>query len=136
MGSELVTSSTSRFSFSESFETACPQFMAMGMTYDEFWYGEPDRVKYYREAEEIRRKERDYNLWLQGRYVYDALCAASPILHAFAKNGTQAEPYKEEPYPRTMKEYKELQERQMKARAEEFKAFVEAKNRERRSKDG
>lgn len=110
--------------------------MAMGMTYDEFWYGEPDRVKFYREAEEIRRKERDYNLWLQGRYFYDALCSVSPILHAFAQNGTRAQAYNEEPYPRTEKEYRELQERQMKARAEEFKAFVEAKNRERRNKDG
>ena len=107
MGSELVNSSTSHFSFTEAFERACPHFMAMGMTYDEFWNSEPDRVKYYREAEEIRQKKRDYDLWLQGRYFYDALCAVSPILHAFAKGGTQAEPFNEEPYPRTMKDYKE-----------------------------
>ena len=110
--------------------------MSMGMTYDEFWYGEPDRVKYYRQAEEIRRKEKDYDLWLQGRYIYDALCAVSPLLHAFAKNGTQAEKYNEDPYPRTMKDYKALQEKQMKERAEAFAAFVDAKNRERREKNG
>ena len=115
---------------------ACPEFMAMGMTYDEFWYGEADRVKYYRQAEEIRRKEKDYDLWLQGRYIYDALCAVSPLLHAFAKNGTQAEKYNEDPYPRTMKDYKELQEKQMRERAEAFAAFVDAKNRERREKNG
>ena len=136
MGSELVNSSTSHFSFTEAFERACPHFMAMGMTYDEFWNSEPDRVKYYREAEEIRQKKRDYDLWLQGRYFYDALCAVSPILHAFAKGGTQAEPFNEEPYPRTMKDYKELQEKRMKANAEAFRAFAEAKNRERRSKNG
>ena len=95
--------------------------MSMGMTYDEFWYGEPDRVKYYRQAEEIRRKEKDYDLWLQGRYIYDALCAVSPLLHAFAKNGTQAEKYNEDPYPRTMKDYKELQEKEAGYREVAFK---------------
>ena len=92
--------------------------------------------KSYRQAEEIRRKEKDYDLWLQGRYFYDALCAVSPLLHAFAKNGTQAEKYIADPYPRTMKDYKELQEKQMKERAEAFAAFVDAKNRERREKNG
>ena len=136
MGSELVNGSTSLFSFTDGFEKACPQFMAMGMTYDEFWNGEPERVRYYREAEEIRQKKRDYDLWLQGRYIYDALCAVSPILHAFAKNGTQPENYLDEPYPRTYKDFKERQERQMKEQAEAFRAFVSAKNAERREKNG
>lgn len=37
-------------------------------------------------------------LWLQGRYVYEAIQNLSPILHAFAKKGTKAEPYRNEPY--------------------------------------
>lgn len=109
--------------------------MALGMTYDEFWNKEPERVKYYRKAEAIRRKNRDYDLWLQGRYIYDALCAVSPVLHAFAKNGTQPEEYLKEPYPRTVKDFKELQERKMKENAENFRAFVIAKNKERRDKN-
>lgn len=136
MGSELVNGSASHFSFTDGFEKACPEFMAMGMTYDEFWNGEPERVRYYREAEEIRQKKRDYDLWLQGRYIYDALCAVSPVLHAFAPSGTQAMDYINEPYPRTYKDFKERQERQMKERAESFRAFVAAKNRERREKHG
>lgn len=110
--------------------------MSIGMSYDEFWYGEPDRVRYYREAERLRQKNRDYDLWLQGRYFYDALCAVSPILHAFAANGTQAEEYLKEPYPRTRKDLEELQERKMRENAENFRAFVNAKNEERRNKNG
>ena len=136
MGSELVNGSASLFSFTDSFEKACPEYMALGMTYDEFWNGDPCRAKYYREAEEIRQKKRDYDMWLQGRYVYDALCAVSPLLHAFAPSGTQAIDYTEEPYPRTYKDLKERQERQMRERAEAFAAFVEAKNAERREKNG
>ena len=43
------------------------------------------------------RKEvrRNYAAWLQGAYIYDALCAVSPILHAFAKGGTKPIPYLE-----------------------------------------
>ena len=110
--------------------------MSVGMSYDEFWYKEPDRARYYREAERLRQKNRDYDLWLQGRYFYDALCAVSPILHAFAASGTQAEEYLKEPYPRTHKDLEELQERKMRENAENFRAFVNAKNEERRNKNG
>lgn len=132
MGSELVISSASHFSFTEIFEKACPQYMAIGMSYDEFWNGEPEMAKYYREANALRQKEKDYDLWLQGRYIYDALCAVSPILHAFAKNGTEPADYLKEPYPRTMKDFKAMQERQMKENIENFRMFVNAKNEERR----
>lgn len=135
MGSELVNSSTSLFSFTDSFEEICPEYMALGMTYDEFWNDNPRKVRAYRKAEEIRQKTRDYDIWLQGRYVYDALCAVSPLLHAFAPNGTEAMEYTSEPYPRTRKDFKERQEKQMRERAEAFKAFVEAKNIERREKN-
>ena len=106
------------------------------MTYEEFWEKDVEMVRAYREADRIRQKRKDYDMWLQGRYVYDALCCASPILHAFAKEGTQPHPYTEEPYPRTKKDLEEKQERIMKENAERFRAFVAMKNEERREKNG
>lgn len=110
--------------------------MAIGMTYEEFWEKDCEMVKAYRQAERIKRKQRDWDLWLQGRYFYDALCSVSPVLHAFAKNGTEPEPYLEEPYPRTEEDLKKIQDKIMKQNAEGFRALVALKNEERRQKDG
>lgn len=85
-------------SLTEIFEKLCPIYMSYGMTYDEFWYDSPYRAKFYREAKKIQVKQKDEELWLQGVYIYDALCRVSPILHAFCKSGTKPLPYAEKPY--------------------------------------
>lgn len=68
------------------------------MTSDEFWNKDHELVIYYREAELLRLRERNHGYWLQGAYIYNALCSASPLMHAFAKSGTKAAPYATEPY--------------------------------------
>lgn len=85
-------------SLTKIFEELCPIYMGYGMSYDEFWYGEPYRAKFYREAHEIQIKQKDEEFWIQGMYIYEALCDVSPILHAFSKSGTKPLPYREEPY--------------------------------------
>lgn len=74
------------------------------MSYDQFWNDDPTLVKSYRTAEELRTERLNQQLWLQGMYVYDAICCASPILHAFAKKGSKAVPYPKEPYPITQRQ--------------------------------
>lgn len=73
--------------------------MAMGMTYEEYWDGDCDMAPAYREAYRLKQEEKNREAWLQGMYVYEAICDASPILHAFARPGTRAHPYAKEPYP-------------------------------------
>ena len=85
-------------SLSQTFEKLCPIYMSYGMSYDEFWYDSPYRAKFYREAKEISTKEKDTEFWMQGVYIYDALCRVAPILHAFSKSGTKPLPYVNEPY--------------------------------------
>ena len=85
-------------SLTQIFEKLCPIYMSYGMTYDEYWYGSPYRAKFYREAKEISIRQKDEELWMQGVYIYDALCRVSPILHAFSKSGTKPLPYPEKPY--------------------------------------
>ena len=72
--------------------------MGYGMSYDEYWYGDAFRAKFYREAYEQKMKHKDEEFWMQGMYIYDALCRVSPILHAFSKSGTKPLPYPEKPY--------------------------------------
>ena len=72
--------------------------MSYGMTYDEYWKESPYRTKFYREAHELKVKQHDEEMWVQGMYIYEALCEVSPILHAFSKSGTKPLPYASKPY--------------------------------------
>ena len=67
------------------------------MTADQYWNGDCQLVKAYREARKIQQKRKNEELWLQGMYIYEALCDVSPILRAFSKARKPA-PYPEEPY--------------------------------------
>lgn len=104
--------------------------MSIGMSYDEFWNGDVSAVRAYRKANELRDKRMNENLWLQGRYFYDALCAASPLYRFTMKKGiVKPEPYIKEPYPITEAEILEREEREARLREERLKAafatFVE-----------
>ena len=122
MGCELVSDSFSQkqgggeniaapsITCTERFEKIFPHYLAMGMTYDEFWNQDCLLVKYYREADKIKTERRNAELWLQGRYYYEALLAVSPILHAFAKKGTRPHPYLEAPFPLTQEAVDRKQE--------------------------
>lgn len=95
---EGKNSSVESISLSEIFEECCPVYMGYGMTYDEYWYDDPWRARFYRETYEIQMKRKDEELWIQGMYIYEALCDVSPILHAFSKGGTKPLPYSDKPY--------------------------------------
>ncbi len=99
------------------------------MTAEQFWRGDCDLCPAYRKAEELRISRVNREAWLSGAYIYDALCRVSPVLHAFAPNGTTPEPYPERPFPVTEAEVRERQEEAMRLRAAEFAAYAEAYNR-------
>lgn len=104
--------------------------MSIGMSYDEFWNGDVHMVKAYRKAYELREKRRNQELWMQGAYIYEALCDASPLFRFTMKKGViKPEPYVKEPYPITAADVRERQEREAKAKQErmkaQFAAFVE-----------
>ena len=85
-------------SLSAFFEEMCPIYMSYVMSYDEFWYKSPYRAKFYIDAYKRKIKQQDEYMWMQGMYIYEALCKVSPILHAFSKKGTKPLPYSEKPY--------------------------------------
>lgn len=79
----------------------------MGMTYEDYWERDCQLVKAYRKASELHRDRLNTEHWLQGAYIYEALCNVSPILHAFAKSGTKPIPYPDKPYALTKEEIEE-----------------------------
>ena len=93
-----VQSAPARYkSAAELFDAVAPAYIAMGMTPAEFWDGDAEWAKHYREAQGIKNERLDHELWLQGVYIYRALIDVSPLLNAFAPQGTKARDYLERP---------------------------------------
>ena len=104
--------------------------MSIGMTYDEFWNQDVSMVEVYRKAAELRDKRKNQELWLQGMYIYEALCDASPLFRFTMKKGIiKTEPYTNGPYSITEAKLREREERERRAKEErlkaEFTAFIE-----------
>lgn len=131
MAGELPSSPL--LTYSEKFHEVFPHYLAIGMTYEQFWDMDCTLVVAYRKAEEIRNAKRNQELWLQGMYFYEALCDVAPILRAFAKKGTRPLKYPSEPYSLTTKEQERSEEKQERRvfnkGLEMMKAFMGAHNK-------
>jgi hypothetical protein len=103
-----------------------PYYLSIGMTPEQYWDGDCTLVKYYRKAEELRNEKRNQELWLQGMYIYEAICDVSPILHAFAKKGAKPHPYPTKPYAISEKQIRQEREEKERKLAEKGKRFMEA----------
>ena len=107
-------------SYTTQFYEVFPFYLSIGMTPEQYWDGDPSLPKYYRKAYELQRKRRNEDLWLQGMYIYEALCDVSPIMNGFAKKGTKPHPYSDRPYSITREDREE--ERKLKEQREREKA--------------
>ena len=113
-------------SYTTKFYEDFPYYLSIGMTPEQFWDGDPLLAKYYRQADEIKWKRKNQELWLQGMYIYDALCDVAPILQAFAKKGTKATPYPDHPYSLTAKEREAERKLQKERDREKARRYMEA----------
>lgn len=67
------------------------------MSYEDYWHGDPLLVRDYLKAEEYRRKRENYNLWLGGLYMREAIM--SSIGNAFIDKGSPRYEYLDKPIP-------------------------------------
>lgn len=125
-GSERVNRFASPFPYTEIFTKKFPYYLSIGMTEEQYWDSDCCLVKFYREAEEIRRERFNQEAWLQGMYIYDALARIAPILHAFAKKGTKAQPYVEEAYPIGKKKMEDAQLKKERAKSQKGVRYMQA----------
>jgi len=138
MGSELVSGSNPfegdesdkdpppSLSYTEQFYSHLPFYLSIGMTYDQYWNEDCCLVEYYRKAHRLKQKRDNEMAWLQGMYIYEALCDVSPILNAFAKKGTKPHSYPTEPYAITSQDIRQKREKQEKLKYERIKAKMGA----------
>ena len=123
---EQVEPKVKSISYTEYFIEACPIFMSYGMSYDEFWYDDLFKARFYLLAHKQKLKEKDEEFYELGMYIYELLLRVAPILRPFSK--AEPLPYMEEPYyMRQEKEVeKELTEEQKDV--EKLKAQIWLKN--------
>lgn len=114
-------------SYTTKFYEAFPFYLSIGMTPEQYWDGDPLLAKYYRQADELKRNRRNQELWLQGMYIYEALCDVAPIFNAFAKRGTKPAPYSDHPYAITNKDREDEKKLREERDREKAKRYMESK---------
>ena len=133
---------SSPFSVREAIRTVLPYFMSIGMEYDEFYSATAERLKAYREAEDMRLDRMSLEKALQAQYIYKAIGLLSPILRTnLSKQRAEAGKWdlSEEYLPLSKKGITAKEENAKKKKYEEMKAsmmrFAKAFN-DKRKKGG
>lgn len=115
----------------EMFTQVFPYYLHMGMTYEEFWYGPPSLVRAYRKAYDMERHRRNEEMWMQGRYIFEALRCA-PLLVGFPEKGYKPPSgagYPEMPYPLSEREEREREIERENENTKRFIAQLEAESK-------
>lgn len=111
--------------YGDKFEELCGYYMSLGMTYHEYWDGDAAMVKYFREADDLKRERRNSEMWLQAAYFYEALLDASPVFNPLSKKNKPF-PFRSEPIPITTSGSKQQEERSKKKQLESGKEAMRA----------
>lgn len=82
----------------EIFDKAFPSYLAMGMTYDEFYREDHTLAIAYRSAYKRKMEQKNQDMWLMGAYVYQAISRVAPLLIPFNQH-PKPEPYLDKPFP-------------------------------------
>ena len=130
MGDGEITSPQK--TFTEYFDEMFPTYLAIGMTWTQFWIDEPKLAIAYRKADAIRKRRKNEELWLEGLYTAEALKAT--VGNMFSKGNKHN--YPEEPFPLTADEQQERREREERNRMERMKAAFIAKSLQMNTKLG
>ena len=118
---ERVSSSSPIF-YKDVFYKCLPYYMSIGMTATEYFEGDAELVIYYRKAHELKIKEQNMMLWLQGRYIYDALAEVSPMYNSFKPSKPMD--YNTEPYPLTKSEREYIEKKNKLEQMQKAKEYM------------
>lgn len=76
----------------------------LGMPEEKFWDSNPKEVEPYRKMDEMQQQRLDYNMWLMGAYVTNAVGVA--VSNALGGKKSHAK-YLAEPFSVTVKEHEQ-----------------------------
>ena len=87
------------------FMEQCPIYMMYGMTWEQYWYGDPWMARSFQQYFLLKQRKRNEEMWIQGAYICNAVTIA--IANCFSK---KRHDYMKQPldiYPRTDAEERE-----------------------------
>lgn len=93
----------------------CPYYLNMGMSWDDYWYGDYRKLPYFRKAYALKREEINQQLWLEGFYILQAIGTAL----------SDEVTYPEEPFALTDEAAKSQEERRRQIEIDNARAYME-----------
>lgn len=102
--------------------------MAYGMSYQDYWYGDPWMARAYAQAYIDKRKVDNEQAWIQGAYFYVAVSAALTTALSKTKKDYPKQPF--EIFPKTELEL-ENEKRQKRRKLVEMLERMRIKNKQR-----
>ena len=102
--------------YGDVFDELLPHYLAMGMSYDDYWDGEYGMKTACRKAYQIRiendQRRADLNMWYMGQYVISALRSTQLIVAAGLMKNTPTLPdYPDKPFLEKAEEQKKEEAR-------------------------
>ena len=141
-GSGVTDEPKEQLTCSQLFHKVFPEYLAMGMTYEQFWEQDCSLVIAYRKAYKLRQEEKNREAWLHGLYILKALQSGAITVNGFAPKGYSPEPYPNQPIDFTPVKPKTEQEKldeEVKARSERIKLgmmnFIHARQAKRQEEE-
>lgn len=101
----------------ELFKEVLPYYLSIGMTYEQFYFEDPELVVFYRKAQKLKDDSQNEFLWLQGIYFRDAI---AEVLNA-CLGGNKSIKYPAHPYPLTKEDADKLEEENQLERLEQLR---------------
>jgi hypothetical protein len=110
VGGELLSHPTRLKTYGEIFDECFPFYLAIGMSFAEYWAGDSSLTRYYRKAYKIKQEQDNNIAWLQGLYFYDAISTAlHNAMRGMNKSKPPAKDYAKQPYDIFKKQKTEIE---------------------------
>lgn len=130
------------YRYTDILDEACPKYLRAGMSYEDYWEGDPQMAVYYRKKLDQEIDYENFKAWLQGLYVYEAILDLVPAIKPFVKN-PEIRPYRDKPISLTDVERENREEEENKQKLRNGRQFMEMmaasinqKMKERRETNG
>lgn len=104
--------------------------MALGLSWEDYWRGDPMMVPAAREADRLRADRENRVAWLHGLYTYRAVAALAPTLNALSKSRRA----REYPSPVTLDPQEAAREREARG-IEYMRAMMDGRARTLRERE-
>ena len=98
--------------------------MALGMTYEEYWYGDVFKARAFLKADIERQKRENNTAWLFGAYVFKALSAT--VGNLFIGKNDEPNRYPTEPIPLDAEKIEEKKIQEQEAEKKRLVAYLNA----------